>query len=161
MPSPTGEDAGKDAGASAGGDAGKSTRFDSESAREAARLRWARAAEKAPSSDDDDDDGPSDAAILRRLRRDAAKGSTQAVREVREWERHMASKGSTDQGFDVLWHELDPTQQEALLVRITKELCEELGIAYTDESLKDPHTQVRAPVTKGDTSPPSDEPLRA
>lgn len=130
--------------------------FDSERAREAARLRWS-----GPRAKDADDDGETtDSAILKRLRADARKGNVQSAREAREWERHLAAKGSEDAGFEVLWSELDPTQREALLVRLTRELCEELGIVLSDEAMSDPHTRLSVP-SSGGTSPANDEPLRA
>jgi hypothetical protein len=64
-----------------------------------------------------------DAAILDRLRGDAQKGDTRAAKEAREWARHIAAGQGTDAGLDVLWDELDPSQLEAVYVRLTRQLC--------------------------------------
>jgi len=57
----------------------------------------------------------------------------------------LASKGGETAGLEVLWEELDRAQQEAVFVRITKELCEELGIELSDEQARDPSYRLPSP----------------
>jgi hypothetical protein len=119
--------------------------FDSERAREAGRLSAIARREKAERRRIEEATDPTDEEILRKLRREARAGDKAAAKEAREWERHIASKGGDFAGLDLTFDELDPHEQERLLVALTREICGELGIGLTDEQAADPHYRIAAP----------------